>query len=145
VWANQEAGYQYCPQLGEAFHRCKQVVWISWRMDETYIWVKVQWRYLYRAVDKHGQTMDFLLTEQRDERTATRFLNKAIRRHGVPETITINGSEANAAAIKRYNEEHRTAIIIRQLKYLNKAQYAFRGATLARAQAVPPVTLYLFV
>jgi hypothetical protein len=72
-----------------------------------------------RAVDKHGQTMDFLLTEQRDERKATRFLTKAIRRHGVPETITINGSEANAAAIKRYNEEHRTAIVIRQVKYLN--------------------------
>ena len=52
MWANQEAGYQYSPQLGEAFHRCKRVVWISWRMDETYIWVKVQWRYLYRAVDK---------------------------------------------------------------------------------------------
>jgi putative transposase len=119
VWANKEAGYQYSPQLGEAFHRRKRAVWISWRMDETYIWVKVQWRYLYRAVDKHGQTIDFLLTEQRDERTATRFLTKAIRRHGVPETITINGSEANAAAIKRYNEEHRTAIIIRQVKYLN--------------------------
>jgi putative transposase len=70
-------------------------------------------------VDKHGQMMDFLLTEQRDERTATRFLTKAIRRHGVPETITINGSEANAAAIKRYNEEHRTAIVIQQVKYLN--------------------------
>ena len=94
---------KYSPQLEEAFHRRKRAVWISWRMDETYIWVKVQWRYLYRAVDKHGQTIDFLLTEQRDERTATRFLTKAIRRHGVPETITINGSEANAAAIKRYN------------------------------------------
>jgi putative transposase len=70
-------------------------------------------------VDKHGQTMDFLLTEQREERTATCFLTKAICRHGVPETITINGSEANAAAIKRYNEEHRTAIVIRQVKYLN--------------------------
>ena len=54
-------------------------------MDETCIKVKGQWRYLYRAVDKHGQTIDFLLTEQRDEQAATRFLTKAIRRHGVPE------------------------------------------------------------
>src|SRR5262249_46828221 len=90
-----------------------------WRLDETYIRVKGQWRYLYRAVDKNGQTIDFLLTEQRDEQAATRFLTKAIRRHGVPETITIDGSEANAAAIRGYNTEQGTAIIIRQVKYLN--------------------------
>jgi putative transposase len=50
---------------------------------------------------------------------ALRFLEKAIRRHGVPETITIDGSDANEAAIKRYNEEHGTTIHIRQVKYLN--------------------------
>ena len=88
-------------------------------MDETYIQVKGQWYYLYRAVDKTGQTIDFLLTEQRDERAAKRFLTKAIRRHGVPEKITIDGSAANEAAIKSYNAEHGTAIIIRQVKYLN--------------------------
>jgi len=81
--------------------------------------VKGEWRYLYRAVDKHGQTIDFLLTEHRDTAAALRFLKHAIRRHGVPETITIDGSEANEAAIKRYNEEHGTNIIIRQVKYLN--------------------------
>jgi putative transposase len=70
-------------------------------------------------VDKHGQTIDFLLTEQRDREAALRSLKKAIRRHGVPEKITIDGSEANEAAIKRYNEEHGTAIEIRQVKYLN--------------------------
>jgi putative transposase len=107
------------PQLEEAFHRRKRPVWISWRMDETYIRVRGQWHYLYRAVDKTGQTIDFLLTEQRDEHAAKRFLTKAIRRHGVPEKITIDGSEANAAAIRSYNEEHGTAIIIRQVKYLN--------------------------
>jgi putative transposase len=94
-------------------------VWISWRLDETYIRVKGEWRYLYRAVDKHGQTIDFLLTEHRDERAAKRFLTKAIRRHGVPEKITIDGSEANAAAIRTYNQEHGTTIVIRQVKYLN--------------------------
>ena len=88
-------------------------------MDETYIKVKGQWYYLYRAVDKHGQTIDFLLTEHRDTAAALRFLKKAIRRNGLPETITIDGSDANAAAIKRSNEEHGTAIAIRQVKYLN--------------------------
>jgi transposase-like protein len=87
--------------------------------DETYIKVKGEWRYLYRAVDKQGQTIDFLLTEYRDKEAALRFLKKAIRRHGVPEKITIDGSDANEAAIKSYNEEHGTNIIIRQVKYLN--------------------------
>jgi putative transposase len=64
-------------------------------------------------VDKTGQTIDFLLTEQRDARAALRFLTKAIRRHGMPEKVTIDGSEANAAAIRGYNQEHGTAIIIR--------------------------------
>jgi len=110
---------KYSPPWQESFHRRKRPVWRSWRMDETYIKVKGEWRYLYRAVDKAGQTIDFLLTEQRDERAALGFLIKAIRRHGVPEKITIDGSEANAAAIRRYNEAHGTAIIIRQVKYLN--------------------------
>jgi putative transposase len=110
---------KYSPLLEEAFHRRKRPVWVSWRMDETYIRVKGEWRYLYRAVDKHGQTIDFLLTEHRDQEAARRFLKKAIRRHGVPETITIDGSEANAAAIRSYNEAHGTTIIIRQVKYLN--------------------------
>src|SRR5437763_5184340 len=110
---------KYSPPLEEAFHRRKRPVWVSWRMDETYIKVKGQWYYLYRAVDKTGQTIDFLLTEQRDEEAALRFLKKAIRRHGVPEKITIDGSAANEAAIKSYNEEHGTAIAIRKVKYLN--------------------------
>jgi putative transposase len=110
---------KYSPLLEEAFHRRKRPVWVSWRMDETYIKVKGQWRYLYRAVDKTGQTIDFLLTEHRDEQAAKRFLTKAIRRHGVPEKITIDGSTANEAAIKSYNEEYGTNIIIRQVKYLN--------------------------
>jgi len=107
------------PQLKEAFHRRKRPVWVSWRMDETYIKVKGEWRYLYRAVDKQGQTIDFLLTEQRDQEAALRFLKQAIRRHSVPEKITIDGSAANEAAIRSYNTEHGTTIEIRKVKYLN--------------------------
>jgi len=110
---------KYSPQLEAAFHRRKRPVWVSWRMDETYIRVKGEWRYLYRAVDTYGQTIDFLLTEHRDTAAAPRFLTQAIRRHGVPETITLDGSEANEAVIKSDNEEHGTHIIIRPVKYLN--------------------------
>src|SRR5262245_36327756 len=110
---------KYSPQLEDAFHRRKRPVQVSWRMDETYLKIKGEWHYLYRAVDTQGQTIDFLLTEHRDQEAALRFLQKAIRRHGVPAKITIDGSDANEAAIKRYNEAHGTTIEIRQLKYLN--------------------------
>src|SRR5215471_8783173 len=104
---------KYSPRLEEAFHRRKRPVWISWRMDETYIKVKGEWKYLYRAVDKYGETIDFLLTEHRDKEAALQFLKNAIRRHGLPETITI---DANEATIKSYNQEHGTAIALRKVK-----------------------------
>jgi putative transposase len=109
----------YSPPLEAAFHHRKRPVRVSWRMDETYIKVKGDWLYLYRAVDKSGQTIDFLLTEERDEQAAKRFLTKAIRRHGVPARITIDGSRTNAAAIASYNAEHKTTIEVRQVRYLN--------------------------
>jgi len=110
---------QYSPLLEEAFHRRKRPVWVSWRLDETYIKVQGQWYSLCRAGDKHGQTIDLLLTEHRDKEAALRLLTKAIRRTGLPEKMTIDGSDANEAAIKSSNEEHGTTIIIRQVKYLN--------------------------
>src|SRR3989475_2987886 len=103
---------KYSPLLEEAFHRRKRPVWVSWRMDETYIKVKGEWRYLYRAVDKYGHTIDFLLTEQRDKEASLRFPKDAISRHSRPAKITIDGSAANEAAIKSYNAEHGTTIII---------------------------------
>jgi putative transposase len=107
------------PLLEAAFHRRKRPVWVSWRMDETSIKGKGQWYDLYRAVDTQGHTIDFLLTAQRDEQAAKRCLTKAIRRHGVPEKITIDGSAAHEAASKSYKAEPGTAIAIRQVKYLN--------------------------
>jgi putative transposase len=110
---------KYASPLEHTFRRQKRPIGMSWRMDETSIKVKSQWTYLYHAVDQSGQTIDFLLTERRDELAATRFLIKAIERHGVPATITIDGSEANGAAIRRDNQVHGTALIIHQVKYLS--------------------------
>jgi putative transposase len=75
---------KYRPLLEDAFHRRKRPVGHSWRMDETSIRVKGEWQYLYRAVDKSRQTIDFLLTEHRDTDAALRLLTQAIRRHGIP-------------------------------------------------------------
>jgi putative transposase len=78
-----------------------------------------EWCYLYRAVDKQGQTIDFLLTEHRDTEAPTPISEESHLPSRVPETITIDGSDANEAAIKSYNEEQGTNIIIRQVKYLH--------------------------
>ena len=75
----------------------KRNVGSSWRIDETYIRVKGKWCYLYRAVDKSGVTVDFLLTEKRDETAAKRFFDKAIGFNSKPEKITIDKSGANNA------------------------------------------------
>ncbi len=70
--------------LLEVFHCHKRPVWVSRCINETYIRVKGKWVYLYRAVDKFGKTIDFLLTKQRDQKAAKRFLNKAISRMACP-------------------------------------------------------------
>ena len=88
-------------------------------MDETYVRIKGVWKYLYRAVDKAGATLDFLLTARRDRKAALRFLRKAAGRHGVPRKATIDKSGANTAAIESYNTEHDVGIEIRQIKHLN--------------------------
>ncbi len=110
---------KYAPEIEKQFRQRKRPVGTSWRMDETYVRVKGQWKYLYRAVDKAGQTVDFLLTAHRDRAAALRFLRKAIRNQGLPEKITIDKSGANTASIESYNTEEKTTIEIRQCKYLN--------------------------
>jgi putative transposase len=93
----------------------------SGRRDETALQVTGHWHDLSRAVETSGQTLDLRLTEQRKEQAAKRFLTQAIRRHGVPEKITGDGSQANAAAISSDHAAHGTAMIIRQVHYLQKS------------------------
>ena len=81
--------------------------------------IKGKAAYLYRAVDKDGHTIDFLLTPTRDRDAAEAFLRKAILTQGLPEKITIDKSGSNTAAITHYNKTHQTAIVIRHSKYLN--------------------------
>src|SRR3984885_520965 len=108
---------KYVPLLDEQFRERKRPVGSSWRMDETY--VRGVWKYLYRAVDKAGATVDFLLTAKRDRKAALRFLRKAIGQNRTPEKITIDKSGASTAAIESYNKDHEAGIEIRQVKYLN--------------------------
>jgi putative transposase len=112
---------KFAPQLEAELRRSgnKRPVGTSWRTDETYIKVNGQWKYLYRAVDKAGQTIDFLLTAQRDKKAALRFFRKALRQHGLPAKVTIDKSGANTAALESLQEQTGATIDIRQNKYLN--------------------------
>ena len=107
------------PLFEKAFRRHKRPVGRSWRMDETYVKVKGQWKFLYRAVDKGGNTVDFLLRAHRDKAAARRYFEKAIDQNGEPETITVDKSGANLAALEALNAGRATPIRIRQNKYLN--------------------------
>ena len=107
------------PLFEKAFRRHKRPVGKSWRMDETYVKVKGQWKYLYRAVDKAGNTVDFLLRAHRDKAAARRYFEKAIDQNGEPETITVDKSGANLAALEALNAGRPTPIKVRQNKYLN--------------------------
>lgn len=88
-------------------------------MDETYVKVKGAWKYLYRAVDKEGNTVDFLVTARRDKAAALRFFEKAMKASGIPEKVTMDKSGANKAAIDGINASRETPIVVRQVKYLN--------------------------
>lgn len=88
-------------------------------MDETYVKVGGQWKYLYRAVDKDGVTTDFLLRAKRDHAAARAFFGRAIDLHGRPENITIDKSGSNTAAIVSFQADSGLAIELRQSKYLN--------------------------
>ena len=120
---------KYVPELEAEFrkqHKC--CVASSWRMNETYIKIKGQWTYLYRAVDKEGKTIDFMLSKKRDKSGSKTFFDKAIGLHGAPEKVTIDKSGANKAGLEAVNLELTAPasldpvsppILIRQIKYLN--------------------------
>src|SRR5262245_35510609 len=79
---------RYVPEFEKRWNRYARPVNGSWRCDETYIKVRGRWTYLYRAVDKYGRTVDFLLSERRDVSAAKRFFSRAIRHNGTPRVIT---------------------------------------------------------
>ena len=116
------------PVLAAVFRRRQRPVGMSWRVDETYIKVAGQWKYLYRAVDRTGATIDFVLRAHRDLAAARRFFERAIELNGVPETITIDKSGANTAAIEGMCADSGTDIQLRQSKYLNNIVEQDQGA-----------------
>ena len=115
---------RYSPLIAKEAQRRKARTSSSWRMDETYIKVKGKWNYLYRAVDKFGKTLDFMLSERRDEAAATSFFTRTLGNNGVPERVVIDKSGANLAGLKNMNSllmlnGRYRFIDILQVKYMN--------------------------
>src|SRR6266404_9280580 len=112
---------RYMPDFLKRWQRYARSVGSSWRVDETYIKVKGHWVYLYRGVDKEGQTLDFFLSERRDIAAAKRFLQQAIDKRGGPQKITLDGYAASHEAVAELQEEGvlSPALIVRTNRYLN--------------------------
>lgn len=115
---------RYAGQIAEDARRRKRPTDRSWRMDETYIKVKGQWVYLYRAVDKFGKTLDFMLSERRNKPAAVKFLARVMEVNGLPRKIVIDKSVANTEGIKDINRMLKrfgcpAPIEMVRIKYLN--------------------------
>ncbi len=94
---------KYSPLIAGEAKKKKQKVGTSWRMDETYLKVKGEWVYLYRAIDKHGDTVDFMLSKTRDEAATTTFFENAIGSNVLPEKVVMDKSGANRAGLNNNN------------------------------------------
>jgi IS6 family transposase len=113
----------YGPELDKRCRRHLKPTNKSWRLDETYIKVKGQERYLYRAVDSTGQTIDFLLTAKRDTAAAKRFFRRALAHpsNPMPRVINVDKNRAYPAAVEDLKQDGtlRQRCCLRQSKFLN--------------------------
>ena len=114
---------QYGPELNQRCRPHRRPTSDSWRVDETYVKVKGEWKYLYRAVDSSGQTLDFMLSAKRDAKAAKRFLKKALKaRHtSTPRVINVDKHAAYPPAVDELKAEKLLPeeTELRPVKYLN--------------------------
>jgi transposase-like protein len=141
---------RYVPLLLEQFNLRKRTVSRTWHIDETYIRVRGQWKYLYRAIDSHGDTIEFWFSERRNIAAAKRFLRNALKRHGRPKRLVIDGSQTNREAILSCDTESRpqdrstrelNPIRIRQSHYLNNRIEQDHRAIKRRVRPDPSASL----
>ena len=113
---------RYSPEFIKRWNRFGRNSGRSWRVDETYIRVRGRWVYLYRAVDKAGNTVDFRLSDRRNVAAAKAFFKQAIRHEGhAPHTITLDGYAASHRALREMQSADMLpkSTKLRSSKYLN--------------------------
>ena len=115
--------HQYSPEIEKKIKRHLRPTNDSWKVDETYIKVKGKWKYLYRAVDSDGDTVDFILSSKRDKKAAKRFFKKALssNHNQITRVITVDKNPAYLPAIDELKNEKNLSknVEIRQTRYLN--------------------------
>ena len=115
--------HQYSPEIEKKVRRYLKPTNDSWKMDETYIKVKGEWKYLYRAVDSDGNTIDFMLSAKRNKKAAKRFLKKALcsKHNQIPRVITVDKNPAYPPAVNELKNDRILPqnVNLRQIKYLN--------------------------
>jgi transposase-like protein len=113
----------YAPELDKRCRPHLSPTNDSWKVDETYIKVKGKWKYLYRAIDSNGNTLDFMLSAKRDKKSAQRFLEKVLSGHHVeiPRVINVDKNPAYPPAMADLKNDELLAVEteLRQVKYLN--------------------------
>jgi transposase-like protein len=99
--------HQYSPEIEKKVRRHLRPTNDSWRVDETYIKVKGEYKYLYRAVDSDGNTIDFMLSAKRDRKAAKRFFKKALgsNHNQAPRVITVDKNPAYPAAVNELKND----------------------------------------
>lgn len=117
-WVNR-----YVPEFEKRWNRYARPVNTSWRVDETYIKIQGKWNFLYRAVDKHGKTVDFLLRPDRGIAAAQAFFRKALS-HSLPSwprKITLDGHRQSHLALRYLRREDPKwgRVEVRSSQYLN--------------------------
>ncbi|HEY9599333.1 MAG TPA: IS6 family transposase [Allocoleopsis sp.] len=114
---------KYAPELDKRIRPYLKPTNDSWRVDETYIKIKGVWKYLYRAVDSEGNTLDFMLSAKRDSKAAERFFRKVLKagHTQIPRVINVDKNAAYPVAIDALKAEETIAgaMELRQNKYLN--------------------------
>src|SRR3984893_30993 len=113
---------RYAPEFEKRWRRFARAVGPSWRVDETYVKIRGEWRYLYRAVDRAGRTVDFRLSPRRDVAAAKAFFRKAIKsQQRCPRTITLDGYAASHRAVRELKADGSLPANtkLRSSKYLN--------------------------
>jgi IS6 family transposase len=115
---------KFAPELDKHIRPFLKPTNDSWRVDETYIEIKGAWKYLYRAVDSEGNTLDFMLSAKRDGKAAARFFRKVLgaKHTQTPRVITVDKNAAYPVAVDQLKEDKtlKAETELRQVKYLSK-------------------------
>jgi transposase-like protein len=124
---------RFAPLLADAARPCRHAVGDRWQVDETYVWVAGQWRYVYRAIDQFGQVIDVFVSARRDAKTARRFFDQAINATKVtPTEVTTDQAPAYPAVL----EELLPATWHRTDQYANNGIECDHGRLKARLRAM---------